>query len=334
MRIFLIGGSNLAPDSMEKHVYEVLGEMGHTVGFCNARGAVQVNPTVDRLANFVANNILREPERLSEKRVLRSVSEFQPELIIVLLGSQLSPKTIAKVRKVFLGKIVCWCQDQLTTMGRQYLIGAEYDHVFVKDHYLVEVLGGYAGLNVQYLPEACNPKYHQMVTLSDTELESYRSDICTFGNLYYYRQAILEPLKKYDLRVYGGKSSWFIDKLGDSFKGYPVYELEKCKALSGATIALNSLHFGEIYGLNVRAFEIAGCGGFQLSTYTPTIQDHFEIGTEIEVFKDRHELLEKVDYFLQHPDKAKAIAEAGHKRAYSEHTYQHRLKTIVEVATQ
>ena len=50
-----------------------------------------------------------------------------------MLGSNLSPKTVKKIKKTVKVPIVCWCQDQLSTLGRQYVIGADYDKVFLKD---------------------------------------------------------------------------------------------------------------------------------------------------------------------------------------------------------
>ncbi len=331
MRIFFIGSSATA-DTMEKHIIETLPAMGHEVKFFNIRDQINIGPRFNHVTQFLLRNVMREPERLGEKRLLRSLAEYQPDLILVLLGNMISPKTVKKLRATFSGKIVCWCQDQLTTLGRQYLIGSEYDKVFVKDHYLVEMFGNYIGMDVHYLPEACNPIYHKRVKLREEEKSSYASEICTFGNVYYYRQAILESLAKYDLQVWGHRPDWLIDRLGARFKGRPVYEEEKCKAVAGAKIVLNTLHFGEVNGLNCRAFEVAGCGGFQLASFSPAIQEHFRIGEQIEIFRNKSELLEKTDHYLNHPEQAQSIAKAGQERAYAEHTYAHRLQDLIQLS--
>jgi spore maturation protein CgeB len=328
MRIFFIA-QIAGPDLMEKHVIETLTAMGHSVMHFNMRDVLRISPKIDRVAHFLLRNIAREPERLLENKLLRQLSEYQPDLVLVLLGSMISPKTIQKMRKVFSGKIVCWCQDAITNLTRQYLIGSEYDIVFLKDHYLVDIFRNFTGMNTYYLPEACNPVYHKRVELSAEERRTYTSDICAFGNIYYYRQAILESLKKYDLHVWGNRPDWLIDRLDGRYNGRPVYEEDKCLAISGAKIVLNTLHFGEINGLSCRVFEVAGCCGFQLAGYTPAMQEHFTIGEEIEVFRDRAELLEKIDYYLANQDKAQAIAKAGQEKAYAEHTYEHRLRELI-----
>ena len=131
MRIFVIAASRFSPDSMEKHVFETLCEMEHVVECFNVRDFSTRYPTYDRLMKYAFRNLTTEPERLKEKTLVKQINRFQPDFILVLLGNMVSPKTIAAIRKTFGGKIVCWCQDQLTTMGRQYLIGCEYDIVYV-----------------------------------------------------------------------------------------------------------------------------------------------------------------------------------------------------------
>jgi spore maturation protein CgeB len=331
MRIIVIGAKPSA-DSMEKHVIETLSTMGHTVAGLNDKDIFEFNPTVNRWATHVARSLLREPERLLERKLVRQVSEFCPDLIIVLLGSGISPKTIDRIRTISRSPIVCWCQDAITTMGRQYLIGSQYDKAFVKDLYLADRLASFAGMDVTYMPEACNPVYHRSVGLSNEDKELFDADVSTFGNLYYYRQAILQMLLPYRLKIWGYRPDWLVDRLGSAFMGRPVYELEKCKAVAASRIVLNTMHFGEIAGINCRMFEVAGCGGFQLATHSTAIAAHFEVGIEVETFRTSAEMLEKVDYFLRHPDHATRIALAGQLRAHSEHTYTKRLEQILKAS--
>lgn len=68
----------------------------------------------------------------------------------------------------------------------------------------------------------------------------------------------------------------------------------------------------------INLFEAAFCGGFILSEYVPGIENLFEIGGEIDVFYDKHELLEKVKYYLDHAQERENIARKGQERAYKE----------------
>jgi spore maturation protein CgeB len=326
-------GHRAGPDTMEKHVLFTLRAMGYEVEHFNIKDAYPLGHKIDRYAQVILRGVLREPERLGEKKLVRRIDDYRPDLILVLLGSTLSPKTVSRIRKIHKGPVVCWCQDQMTTMGRQYLIGAGYDAIFVKDHYMVRFLRDFVGHPaVYYLPEACNPQLHKSVALSHADRSTFASDICMFGTLYYYRQAILEHLYRYDLKVWGDVPDWLINRIGTKHTGALVYEEDKCKAVAGTKIVLNTLHYGEIEGLNCRAFEVAGCGGFQLVSWTPAVEEHFKVGEEIEVYHDRNELTEKVEFYLEQPERRHEIALAGQRRAYAEHTYRHRLARLVDLS--
>jgi hypothetical protein len=121
---------------MESHVIESLEFMGHEVFGFDIKTILDLNSKCTRYIEFAARALLREPERLREKKLVSFAAEVRPDLVIVLLGNMVSPKTIALLKKVVSAPIVCWCQDALSTMGRQYMVGAPYDLVFVKDHYI------------------------------------------------------------------------------------------------------------------------------------------------------------------------------------------------------
>jgi spore maturation protein CgeB len=78
-----------------------------------------------------------------------------------------------------------------------------------------------------------------------------------------------------------------------------------------------------------RNFEIPGCGGFQLSYYAEDLEKHFRISDEVAIYHDEDDLLEKVRYYLRHDDEREEIAQAGHARAASEHTFAHRFQDLV-----
>ena len=81
----------------------------------------------------------------------------------------------------------------------------------------------------------------------------------------------------------------------------------------------------------MRHFEITACGGFMLTYPTPELPSFFEIGKECEVFYSEADLLEKIAFYLAHPEKRHEIAAAGQRRTLSEHLYSHRFTRLVEL---
>jgi spore maturation protein CgeB len=64
----------------------------------------------------------------------------------------------------------------------------------------------------------------------------------------------------------------------------------------------------------IRTFEIPACGGLLISQDTKRVCELFVQGKECDVFSNPDELVYKLKYYLQNPDQAQEIREAGAKR--------------------
>jgi spore maturation protein CgeB len=330
----LVVGSYAYIDSFEWHVTDSLRHMGCTVELFNTYAGISGLPGLAvKVSHKLRQAFLREPERQVERRLLSTIGTFAPTVVLVLLGNQISPKAIARIRRQSKTRIICWCQDQMTTLGRQFLLGGEYDAVFVKDKYMQDLFSRMIrSTQFYYLPEACNPRMHRPIELSASDRATYGCDVMIAGSLYYYRQEILRQFDGMDLKVWGYRPDWLIDRLPARFMGRDVHGDDKVRAARAAKVCVNTLHYAEVNGLNCRAFELAGCGGFQLITSVPALAEHFIPGAEIAIFSTVDELIDKTRYYLGNPDEAKAIAERGRLRAHKDHTYEHRLSTILRIA--
>jgi len=93
-----------------------------------------------------------------------------------------------------------------------------------------------------------------------------------------------------------------------------------------------SLNFSNSKGLNqikARTFEVPGAGGFLLSEEALRLTEFYTPGKEIETFSNMDELVDKIKYFLSHPEDRNRIAYAGFERTKLEHTYDARMKEVV-----
>jgi spore maturation protein CgeB len=336
----LVIGSYAYADSFEWHLVDSLGHIGCTVQlFHNRKSLAGLAGSAEKALQRATDLVIREPERRMEPRLLRTIGEFSPEVILVALGNQLSPKTMALIRKNSNARIVCWCQDQMTTLGRQFLLASSYDAVFVKDRYMLDLFSRMIrSTPFYYLPEACNPRMHRPMDVSERDRELYGCDVMIAGTLYYYRQEILlqliQQLKGLDLKVWGSKPEWLLDRLPGRYMGRHVHGDDKVRAALCAKICLNTLHYGEVDGLNCRAFELAGCGGFQMVTRVSVLAEHFEPEVEVASFASVDELIEKTAYYLRNPSAAADIAVRGRLRAHRDHTYERRLDELLRIALQ
>lgn len=84
-------------------------------------------------------------------------------------------------------------------------------------------------------------------------------------------------------------------------------------------------------GMPQRILDIMGSGGFVLTNYQQEIEDYFEIGKEIEVFRDMDELMEKVSYYLSHEEERLQIAMNGYQKVCKCFSYIHQLTHMLEI---
>ena len=114
----------------------------------------------------------------------------------------------------------------------------------------------------------------------------------------------------------------------------PVLSQDIPKIMRGSVISLNFSNPSGKGGKQIKArtFEVPGAGGFLLTEYTPGLEAVYTIGKEIDIFHNPKELAEKIKYYLAHFDKRDQIALAGYERTRSDHTYEGRLRKVIDFA--
>ncbi len=91
-------------------------------------------------------------------------------------------------------------------------------------------------------------------------------------------------------------------------------------------ICFNIAHNDDI---NMRNFEVMATGSFLLTNWIPTIEDLFEDGKHLVLYRNEEEMIEKTRYYLAHDDEREKIAAAGYEEVMKNHTIQNRVDTIL-----
>lgn len=158
---------------------------------------------------------------------------------------------------------------------------------------------------------------------------------------------------EYDVTFIGqsyGRRPHFVKLLGDSgikieAFGYgwpngPIASEKITPTLRSSKITLNfsgSGLFAEQYRpqqkqIKARVFEVPGSGGFLLTEWAPGIEQEYDLSREIDVFKNDRELVDKVRFYLAHPEERDRRAERAYERTVAEHTYDREMKKILDCA--
>ena len=83
-------------------------------------------------------------------------------------------------------------------------------------------------------------------------------------------------------------------------------------------------------GVPLRVWDILGAGGFCITNYQAELPMYFVNGEDLVWFKSRGELFRLIDYYLEHEDERRRIAENGYRKVKEFHDYKSRMDEIAE----
>lgn len=326
MRVGVVGPQR--PDDFADNVASALDEMG----IPNVRlGAAGVGPR-GRLGTAVtegARLFSWDPdERVVQRRLVRRALEEECDIVLTV-DARLSPRSVATLRAGGV-RTALWFPDPVSNLGKlQLMFLASYDALFFKEPRVVDRAASLLGLPAHYLPEACNPRWHRPTVEHGT-----RRHIVVAGNMYPTRVRLLERLVEdgIPLAIFGQPfPRWLTDHpLVQLHTGRYIAREEKARVFREAAAVLNNLHMAEIEGVNCRLFEASGCGAVVLCEQRAVLPTFFEPGREVLMFSHYDQLVDQARQVVAEPGRFTAVADAASRRAHDDHTYVHRLTTLLE----
>lgn len=144
------------------------------------------------------------------------------------------------------------------------------------------------------------------------------------------RKETISNLKEYSIELFGDPAGW--QKLvGNDFKrhGNIDYRNGLCRAYQNIAININITSRQMPSAVNQRVFDIPLSGSFVISDNQADMHTLFEIGNEAIIYENYSDLKHKISYYLSNPVERTVIIKNAKKRIKSEHTYSHRLETIL-----
>jgi spore maturation protein CgeB len=269
------------------------------------------------------------------KRLERTCLTWRPAVVLVIKGGPIGPGLIRAVKAKTDALFVNLFPDNPLLMIPFDCIDA-YDLFFTKERYALRALENVGLRNLHYLPLYCVPDLHHPVTLSDDETQRFAAPITVVGSWYPYRERLLAELDGYPIRIWG--SGWEkaqAPAVQHMVAGRTVWGRDKLAVYSGSILSLNHHHpMNDIVGVNTRAFELAASGVCQVVDQKDELPALFTPGEEVIAYRDLDTLKRQLDYYMAHPDEARAIGQNAQNRALKEHTLRHRIEEMVATMEQ
>lgn len=310
-------------DNFANNVAHTLLKMGHEV-LTVPKPTQLLDHRVMHMMQIVYDKLFPLQLMPQEKWLKKVHTEFKPDAIIALT-QELNEDLLAELRSTGAATI-SWWGDPPANMRKQGLLVKNWDLVFIKDRYAAFKMRT-LGINAHYLPEAMNPDWHKKC------YTTIGSNLCFAGNTYNYRHMLIRRLIDAgfsDITLYGDRPPrWADPRVGQKFMNKFIVKEEKSRIFGESLACINSTSMSEGNSLNCRAFEIAGAAGLQIMEYRPAIEDCFEPEKEIVTYSSLEELFDKIKRYGVNVTEAEQIRNRAHTRAHSEHTYEHRLNTII-----
>lgn len=271
------------------------------------------------------------------ERVAARADQTRPDMILALAQAPVSPAVIERLKNLDI-PIIFWFVENHRATPYWKTLAPHYDYFFAmqKGEFLDDLVSAGSPYSA-YLPQAADPAVHHPAPITQEEMEKYGSEFSFMGAGYPNRRKFFAGLLDLPLAVWG--TEWDLNtplgrRVKNANRRMSPEEYVKVFLASGINLNLHSsLSHPGIDPMkdfvNPRTFEIAACGAFQLADHRSGLPEMFKIGEEIEVFHTVEELRDKIAYYLPRPGEREKIAKAGMRRVLKEHTFVHRLATMM-----
>jgi len=328
MNVVIVGSKEY--DTLEYHLADSFRILDHEVIILDLTNIIPIKYTF----NYHAIKYFKKYDEYIFINLAKKVLDIKPDLIICTYRF-INPLFIKSIKKELpLTPIIHVNPDALTTFELQQVFASPYDFFFTKDPYIVNFMRQKMELNAQYLPEAFNPRIHKRPCVDRIEIEKKIDiDVLAFGYLYPYRVNMIKKLIDAGLKVtlFGKKDNRFFNPdLDKYFHNEWITGERKAELLYGSKIVFNNFHYAEIESVNCKFFEIAGIGSFQICDYRPSVNEYSKVDSSKFTFNSINEAIELIKYYLENPNLRYDIANIQYEHFMQNHTYEHRVKSILD----
>ncbi len=278
-----------------------------------------------------------QPDLLRRNQLLlEQADRFQPDLVWLSGGNrEILPGALERLKREHRCKILFVHGDSpiVFASANERAAAPLYDLVLVNDRYHGAQWRELGAPRVACLPYvAVDPEFHAPQPMTDAPGE-HLCDIGFVGtlvpdHLYSERVAALESLRDFDLGI------WSIHDAPASLRahvrGYALGEA-MLRVLSSVKICVNTHGNTMRYGVNLRLFECAALGTFQIVDDRPGVAENFTVGEHLVTFSDHADLREKARYYLARDEERERMAVAARAHALARHRYDQRVARVEEL---
>ena len=336
MNIFYVG--DLHPGMTANMRLRVLRELGHEVKAFDVHPP-EVARREDRFAYRVARKLLGRMDLAGVNGgIIAHLRNYHCDILWLDKAMTIALHTLEQVKRIQPEcRIIGYSMDDMNAkhnQTRRFLSNLPlYDAYFTTKTYGVAELRALGCPRVEFTGNAFDVHTHRPMELTDEDRRYYGTSVGFVGTFEEERAGLMNYLAEngVPVQIFGNDwGRWPNPHSAIHIRHEAIYGDCYAKAICAAQINLCFLRKINRDLQTTRSIEIPACGAFMLAERTDEHLGLFEEGKEAEFFFAREEMLEKVRYYLSHPEERNRIAAAGRERCLrSGYSYHERLRKII-----
>lgn len=281
-----------------------------------------------------APSFARLDQWISTAKLLSKVRSSRPRAAVFSGGFGIHLNALRAIAKRGITTVL-WTTDAPNESFYQLIEAAPfYNHIFCQGTEAVELFAQAGITRARWLPMACDPAHHCRGEVSPHEAEDAGREVVFVGSYYPNRWELLKQLDGFPLGIYGPQ--WNVTRHewppGFTVKDVFLQPMEWMKLYCTAKIVIIS-HFHDpkflCYQASPKVFEALAANCFVLVDRQKDVFSLFSDNEHLVGFDDAEDLKKKITYYLAHEEERKQIAQNGHRYTIENHTYVHRVKTLM-----
>ncbi|HEY1343140.1 MAG TPA: glycosyltransferase [Bryobacteraceae bacterium] len=274
----------------------------------------------------------------ANEAILNHIRNVPVDVIWIDSGRTIRAQTLQEVKKACPHCIILgYTGDDMMArhnQSSQFLEGLPlYDVFFTTKTFGVAELRALGCPRVHFTPFGFDPDAHFPISVSADEKKTIGGEVGFIGFYEEERARSMQFLASHGIsvRIYG--DGWKSQRVNECLRveGRTVFGQDYVRTLCAFDINLGFLRRMSRDRQTCRSYEIPACGAFMLAERTDEHLELFKEGVEAEFFSSDQELLDKVRYYLAHPEERARIAAAGRNRCLeNRYSYPDRVRAILE----